>query len=710
MAFRNLSARITGDASSYVSATERAQRAASEFGDEATSLSARLQVLQGRLNEAGDELRNTAASATTASGAFTALSASSDGLSLSIGMLSTTLVGSLIPALFLLSTTLAPIATGFVVAAAAIGSVVVAVGSLLGAGLLAWGDQLADQMEGVNSSMEALAKVAGRLQNRLAAVIKPLGAAFVPLLQDAAVALPTVVSEMVAAVGGTEELQTTLRGFGSLAARLLPRITAFVFDLARQALPVLQRGLTWLMEHGPTIWRDMMQSVRELWPEVKRFMGAVIDLAPTVLKLGTMVAEILLPPLTGLVYVLDEAMEAFIGLPKPVRDSMIALGLLTPVITSIVGVLGGASGLVGVVQSLTWLLTGSSGLIAAISGSGGIAAALSALTGPIGIGIAAIGLLAAAWEMNLFDMRTRTKQFLKDARAWFKELQEEVIPEGRNMFGSWALASNPALFFVENMEGTGENTVKPRGGGPTIEETPESLTGDQSSLQELGSQNASAYTGGYMKELRRIMSKEFSSSFLSPSEFYQPGQQAGEQFRQGFTESLQGETIKSMTPAIMEALREGDLPGYSRETGPDSSRFEWMPTAIKPQLVRWMADHGGVSPEKLGVSQAKYQELLRRTFGPGVASAGMGQGSTGASPASMLSGGGDTGGSRRESRLVSASKRFETSVDQFARVIQELQSLQLEGRLTTEDGEIVALIHDEAETVLETQAQFSQLQ
>jgi len=343
MAFRNLSARITGDSTSYVTATQTAKRAASSFGSEATSLAAKLQLLQGRADEAESEIDSVGRSATSTSTSFTALTASTEGLALSFGSLGTTTSVTLIPAMVALSTVLLPLAATFGGLATAAASLAGAFGLVIGSGLIAFGQKRGEQnaqrlaqirarIAGLESlrqetgqltaaqrqqlqtlqeqeeSLQNQTGVLGGLQSAIGDVvaeIKPMivafGQEFIPLIEAGFEAIPQLVENILEAVGGLSAFKDALGDAGEAAMQAIPNMVAALMDIAREALPALRRGAAWLMRNGPRIFRGMMRTTRQVLPLLQRLVLAFVDAAPTLNRFGTAIIEYVVPGVTSAV-------------------------------------------------------------------------------------------------------------------------------------------------------------------------------------------------------------------------------------------------------------------------------------------------------------------------------------------------------------------------------------------------------------------------
>ena len=593
-----------------------------DTASDAAGLSLALRGVSSSADEAGDELVEASTRAGVASGAFGTLSAASASSSLSFKGLSTTTSLALIPSLLTLSTMLAPLAAGFAVVAGGAASLLVAFGSLIGAGILAWGEQLASQMEGVSDPMEALGKVAKQLQKRLADAIAPLGESFIPLLQDATRMLPVVVDEMVQAVGSTEEFRRALRGFGMLAARVLPALTGFVFDFARTAMPHFRQFVDFMMGNGSTAFNDIMASVRELRPEFMALLGAVVEMLPVLLRFGTNVADLVIPALTWLVDVGTDVMRFINGLSPALRSVVLAATILAPAITAVVGTLSG----------LSLLLTGQ-GLIALIGGSGGLGAALAALTGPIGLVVAGVGILAAAWATNLWNMREMTEDTVDDIK---KKLS--------------TLAKDPAGTLVDSFKDAAD--VYQEGGKI------DRMLGNAKTPGNKGSGASTPGKNPYLKQLKNLRNKDFASSWAMPQKFKTAGKTAGQSFTTGFKQGLSTAGLGAMKARVIKDQQElASLRTQFKAAQTIQRRKELLNKiqAIRnhPRINNRLSDSDRVTRMNRGASNAP-KTRSRSVTGLGVPRTG------GSSPTS----GGWTSG------LKVPVQKFESAVDKFARAVE----------------------------------------
>lgn len=239
------------------------------------------------------------------SAAMTSFSVSTEGASASVATLSSTLSVGLLPVLGALATTLFPIAAVVGTAASALGGLASGLGLVVGTGAVA----------GWKSLNEEFKRSIGLIR----AQATGFGQSFIPLLRDAIQALPTLTSNIFEAVGGLDEFADFLRDMGALAMGAIPQIAATFVDLGRQALPVVRDFIGFLSENGPSIFREMVSTTRQLAPKIMDFTDAMIEATPALLEFGTFVLSTVLPGLTKLIRTATPAIQAFASLSDETR-------------------------------------------------------------------------------------------------------------------------------------------------------------------------------------------------------------------------------------------------------------------------------------------------------------------------------------------------------------------------------------------------------
>jgi phage-related minor tail protein len=337
MSVQGLSAEITADASDFISSLEVAQESAEDLGDEATRVATKMQLLQGRIDEAGEESRELAGEATVAGLALNSLSGSSGRASLSLSSLLTSTVG-VTGALSVMTAT----ATAAAAAVASVGAAVISLagigGLLLGAGLL--------------TNLERIKSVASDVAEQVTRALAPLGRTIGPLIVDALRAIPTLIRRIVNSIGGVQQFAAALRDLGAIAMQTIPPLVGAMADFARAVLPALRRVASFIGGRGSNAFRTLERSFMRMSTALGMIAVSVIDLLPTLIKFGTTLVQLFGPTLSVVVSLLDGFLEAVNGLASvipsrlmPVLGALISLivgGLiaasLTPATIAIAGV------------------------------------------------------------------------------------------------------------------------------------------------------------------------------------------------------------------------------------------------------------------------------------------------------------------------------------------------------------------------------------
>jgi hypothetical protein len=290
MAFEGLTAHITAEAADYNATVERAKDRTEELGDRADRVSLQMQVMQGRLDEAAEESRDLAASSTAASGGLLAMATTSSRTNFSLLALSASLTGSVLPAIGLVTGAVLALTSALAATAAAVLSVLGAFGLFIGAGVVTHLEEL----------KQAFQDVAPRIKSAL----RPLGDVFGPLLEDAIRALPELTRRIVDAVGGVQQFESALRGFGRVLMQTIPPLVGAVANFARAVLPAFRRVTSYLNGSGSAVFNQLRRTFMSISDELGMFLGAVVRALPPLLKLGGTLAKGLLPILALLAEVI----------------------------------------------------------------------------------------------------------------------------------------------------------------------------------------------------------------------------------------------------------------------------------------------------------------------------------------------------------------------------------------------------------------------
>lgn len=555
-----LSVRITGDSSSLERAVDSSQRALSGLSRATVSTGSALTSLAERTNNVGDELRRTSRQASNTSRSFIGLTASTEGVALSFGTLSTVLTASLIPAIGLLSTTLVPLAATLGTVAAAAGGLAAAFGAVVGSGLIAFGEQrgeqneerldqiqeqiaqsetrveqieaqidsleelretndglteaqrqqlqsliaereeteraidkkedLADKVEETTGVMGGLKDIFADVRAEITPLIVEFGQRFIPLVEDAINALPTLVENTIDAVGELTAFKDALRDFGQIALEAIPAATSALFELAEQALPVLNDVVQFFLENGQDIFESAIATVEALSDEFLALTDVLIELVPILNDVGTRVLSDVIDGLVvaaEAIITLNDAVEEALPQLRDMADTastMLAPGIqtVTESLDDLALALSGATrstqnaippnrtlarifnnglapAIAGVVDNVTALVRGfqrleprTKQLAGAVLGVIGavrtIAPLIAGLLTPINLLAGAVVGLTIAWSENFLGVRDVANEVATNLRPRLQELQttlkSNVIPalkNGRGELEAWGPAA-----------------------------------------------------------------------------------------------------------------------------------------------------------------------------------------------------------------------------------------------------------------------------
>lgn len=291
--FEALETSLTLDAGDFIRGARRAAAASDELGDE--------------VSEAGTK-------AARASAGFAALGVSTNGLSFSLGLLTSvgtstlTVLGGLALAAGAVVVALAPIAIGAAAIAAAFGAIV-------STGILAWG-------KGFQTALKNVRK-------QIVPLVKEFGTRFVPFLKETIRMLPGLAKSIFTAIGPMDRFLGALRQLRNVAFTILPKLIGWFVDLGRWALPIVMRLATGLLQNLLPALRKITRTGKNTATGFSRLKGAAISfwngLKPVVRALGPLINELV--RLGGII--------AFVALKLGGK----LLPLLAPLLTGITRVL-----------------------------------------------------------------------------------------------------------------------------------------------------------------------------------------------------------------------------------------------------------------------------------------------------------------------------------------------------------------------------------
>lgn len=409
----SLNVKVKADSGDFTSSMDRAESSLNSLRNAAGTVASSLQILQGRTEEAGDELSSTRRDAARTSRTFTRLSISTSGLSVSFGVLGTVATASLIPALALLATTLAPIAVVIGGIVAATGSLVAVFGGLIGVGAI--------------THMEELKQAFGEAKQEILEIIEPLGEVFGPLLVDAVQALPDLVRNIIRSLGPLDQFRRTLVNFGRFAMRVIPQITGFMFELAQAALPVLNKAFTTLTQNtgqANKIISGLSDIFFRTLPLLIKLGQALINVAGPVTRLGTTVATVVFPAFASFINLLSQGIQGFNKLVRVLSGkanqtlSEFATGVLETITSSLSDVASGAEGLGdAIVSGLTSMIEAAKNWLSKEENQALIGNAFSTIVTIVSNLLADVGEILGVFIKNVTEWfgKEKNKQALGNA-------------------------------------------------------------------------------------------------------------------------------------------------------------------------------------------------------------------------------------------------------------------------------------------------------
>jgi len=369
--FDELSINIGADVADAMVGLTSVESELDNVGGEALTTAQAMGRLASQTEQLGDQMTRTTVKVGAASAAIAGAGAAASSTAIgfqSFGAASSTV---LLPALAALSTTLAPLAATLTGLASAAGAVAGAFGLVVGSGLIAFGEERGKQneerlaqvkarIEGLEQlrdeqgklteeqekslenlkeqkdELEEVTGVAGGLKDafadlraELTPIIVSFGQEFTPLIEDALDALPDLAENVLSATGDLTTFRESLRNFGQAAFNVIPEITEGMFDLARNALPVVINTFQWLERNAGGIFDAILRTTRAIAPVLLDFGRAIANIAPTLNSIGVTVLKTVVPALSDFLGTVNKLLQGDIqgGLVEPIK------GVINDVVT-----------------------------------------------------------------------------------------------------------------------------------------------------------------------------------------------------------------------------------------------------------------------------------------------------------------------------------------------------------------------------------------
>ena len=335
--------RVSADTADFRVGAEGVESSLDDISSEALQTAASMQILQGRTDEAGDEMTQLSAKSGVASAGLSTLSNAAFGTQVAFLGLSVATTASLIPALVALSTALLPIVSAF-------------------GGILAIG--VATGLIGIAGTMAAVATNTERLKNRALEVVDLLQAEFAPAISLATEVVDILLGEfedIIPVLGPTSTELSRLAGnfanFGEAIIDSLPAFVDLAVTLANEFLPPMTELAQDILPELPGLIEEFVADFERLAPSLERAGGLLFNLLGAATEFGFTVLTVLGPALTRLTRGLTNAFRV-INDAEASFGRLIASGsLLAPIVIGLASLLGGplTVGLAAVIGSVVAL-------------------------------------------------------------------------------------------------------------------------------------------------------------------------------------------------------------------------------------------------------------------------------------------------------------------------------------------------------------------
>lgn len=215
---------------------------------------------------------------------------------------------------------------------------------------------------------------------------------------------------------------------------------------SQQALTALSQNMEGLSEAQETANQQMEDgtSLQEEYESASSTFNSQLQVTKNRLRnVAIQIGENVLPVASEFLGYVNDAISAF----SEWNDRS---GGMVGTVALVAGALGGFA---VAAASAVSALGGMSAILGAVGG------ALTILTGPVGLAIAAIALLAGAWKVNLFGIRDTTEEVLgfvrdvvgeslEEVREYWDENGEEIVETTTDAFGTVRNVINRILTFI----------------------------------------------------------------------------------------------------------------------------------------------------------------------------------------------------------------------------------------------------------------------
>jgi gas vesicle protein len=334
MAFKGLKIDISGDSGSALASLEATKQQLRETGGAADSADDELEELGDQATTTSSQLSGLSTQASLTRGSLSSLVPSRTVSSLSQTVKK---AGKLAGALGGVATVATPLISTLGGVGLAAGGLASGFGAVVGSGLIAFGqkrgeqneerleqiqarieqletlrdetgeltekqedeleqlEEQADKTEELTGVTGGLKEAFGELQNEITPLIVDLGEKFIPLIEDAFDAVPTLVERIIDGLGPLDEFKNALRDAGQTILENAKPATEAILDLGRDALPVLRDFAEFVVNNAGPAFNTLVETTKELGPTLVNAGQGVADVIPKLNEFGTTLLNEVIP-------------------------------------------------------------------------------------------------------------------------------------------------------------------------------------------------------------------------------------------------------------------------------------------------------------------------------------------------------------------------------------------------------------------------------
>ena len=351
-------------------------------GDAALESAVLMDLYEGRVEEAGEEARETTMENMGLAASMQAVAAAAGEASVNIGPFNTNVRRAVIalPALIALVGSLATVLTGLSVAALAAGGALIA---LFAGGMVGAAEDLESASADIESRMEALEQIFTNVGSAIDQVTEPIqGLAMQQAALDALGGLVMIIGDLA---NSAERLMPI---FSEVHAALAPTFWAEeakgVAELEKMIIdlmPLLERMAFYIFTELPDLIAWLREETERVGPAMGDFATSLIPVVRELSEFGGTIFNLTLPALSLLLDGVAILLDLINAVPEPVAAAIVAFGALSAALVMANTTITLSTISVSALTSAVW------GLATAVWGG---------LFGPITASIAIIAGLAAA--------------------------------------------------------------------------------------------------------------------------------------------------------------------------------------------------------------------------------------------------------------------------------------------------------------------------